>query len=850
MKAIKGARRLGITPVSSIKALGVTPIQALGLSSFKNEDNYKNEFYGLKNGEGVDFKKVINFLKSPNRTKINYVNYQGPNRAEGQVVGTDGIIEITRIVNIPFIYKNQYKQEIQASIKCGINKKFDYIKDIPFASLLINQKEKNIEANLTYFYEKTEMYRKEIASTSSETDFEIDDQYKGVKLISNKIVDLYYLLVEIQWKENAEWYKTRINKTYVPLLENCKNADELIWLYENAADFTLAALKSETLWKHICQFYNYDTLGAFSFLKDASSQLMRALFAFNSIEKIVFLMKKLNENQEFVSQLYEALDDEITFMGKQTPCKVAFISVLSSFSTLSKECFNFTNEFFVIGKEKRVVLEKIEFPKNQSDKGKYKIEQKIKTGTGLTSAGGVSVPYDIYEIVNEAKLFPLDMVTVLQDETQSLLSVPALFLAHEQHQKNMEGLAMTIRLGVDMLAIALAVETLGTSLLATEATVGGTFFATLGAIDGAIALGDIGVQLNKDKFSKEFLEKWEKIYFIGGIATASPLVVASLYKLGGRILASSAKAEIKNFVQSCMIKLLMEREISNFSKNTLKVLKTNTEIVEATKGALTEAKTKVLNQYGMLLIEGEFKTGKTITKEAALVYKGEIILHAERYDFFNKTYPLLKNINHEKEFVKLADELLVYGKEYPVNALKPLVTEAQAMAQYGNIGKSLVNVVDNEIQYVFRIFLDDIIDEKVMVSGMVYKKGSIPKYFTASNFLKKEIAKGKGKVYLEFLENLHPTLKIRLDKHIAKLKMNGVLSTKNDLLRAGKMGSHGEIRALDKLLKEVDPQGKLGEAIFQDIVGYNRFLRDGAKEIQPCCVHCYYLTSGVNFIGF
>lgn len=158
--------------------------------------------------------------------------------------------------------------------------------------------------------------------------------------------------------------------------------------------------------------------------------------------------------------------------------------------------------------------------------------------------------------------------------------------------------------------------------------------------------------------------------------------------------------------------------------------------------------------------------------------------------------------------------------------------------------------MDKEVQHLLQSFDDQIIGQKVMVSGMVYKKGFSTKYFTATNFLRKEIDRGKGKIYLDFIENLHPILKIRLDKHIAKLKMNGVLAKPEDLLRAGKMGSHGEIRALDKLLKEIDPQGKLGEAVFQDIVGYNRFLREGAKEIQPPCVHCFYLTSGVKFIGF
>lgn len=834
--------KLGIPKVRALGISKIKSVKALGLESNNFEEDYENDFYGLKKGEGVDFPKLIRYLQSYNKEKLNYNSFKGMPVRERKAVSRYGVVETGKEINktIAFKYVNEYKQEVDTSIDCGINKKLDDISDIPYFSLYVNFREKKIHCVLSYFYVNTEKYRQSVVNTASENDFIINDKYIGVKLSSDSISDMSHLVRYMQRvKANEEnfWYETLVNKTYIPLLEKAGSKEELIWLYENAADFTLRALKPEQLWKHICEFYNYDTKGIFSYFKDASLSLIRALFAFNTPDRISFLMKKLNENQEFVKKIYDALDGTMLFEGKEQKLQTIFSSLMTGFCFADVSTLHFTNEIFYVGKDYFVNVKNA-----NNEAGKYWVEQRYKSetyyidsGTAIIEMGGEQV------LTNRIKLNPLDIVTLLQKDTDSLLFVPVLFLKDIDHQKDLENLMTAVRIGVDILAIALTISTLGGA---------SPLLAVAGALEIGLAVADIAVMTNKDKLSEEFLKTWEKIYIIGGLATASPVVVSSLYKLGGKILASSAKAEMKNFVQSCMMKMLLESEISNLSKNTVKILKTNTELVESTKGTLTEFKAKTLNKYGLLIIEGEFKTGKNITKEAALVYKGEIILHADRYDFFNKSYPLLKNINHEKEFIKLADELLVYGKEYPVIGLKPLITEAQAMSQYGNAGKALVNAVDNEVQHILQTFYKDVIEEKVMVCGLMYKKSYIPKSFTATNFLKEEIAKGKGKLYLDFIKNLHPTLQIRLDKHIAKLKMSGVLASKSDLLRAGKMGSHGEIRALDKLLKEIDPQGKLGESVFQDIIGYNRFLREGAKEIQPPCVHCFYLTSGIKFIGF
>jgi hypothetical protein len=97
--------------------------------------------------------------------------------------------------------------------------------------------------------------------------------------------------------------------------------------------------------------------------------------------------------------------------------------------------------------------------------------------------------------------------------------------------------------------------------------------------------------------------------------------------------------------------------------------------------------------------------------------------------------------------------------------------------------------------------------------------------------------------------DMHITLRKRFDIHLEKIRAKNIKATSEDILRAGWAGSHGEIRALDKLLKEIDPLGKLGDDIFDNIMGYNRFLRR-VDKVQPPCVHCHFITKGIHYMGF
>ena len=249
---------------------GLSLNDTAGTFTMGNHAGYTADFYGLERGEGVDLNKLIPFLKLNDPPKINYTNFFRPYKSSYEFIGTDGLMEVERVIDIPFTYKNNFGQTIEAEISCGINKRIDYVVPIYYPSLAINYQTEEIEANIVCFYKNTEQFRTRIENKASQKGFTINDKFAGIKIISRKPTDIYYLLKEIEGATGAEWYQKYINEKFISLLKNAKDVKELIWLYENVPDFTLATLEPEFLWNHISRFYNYDVAGTFSFLKDAS----------------------------------------------------------------------------------------------------------------------------------------------------------------------------------------------------------------------------------------------------------------------------------------------------------------------------------------------------------------------------------------------------------------------------------------------------------------------------------------------------------------------------------------------------------------------------------------------------
>ena len=176
------------------------------------------------------------------------------------------------------------------------------------------------------------------------------------------------------------------------------------------------------------------------------------------------------------------------------------------------------------------------------------------------------------------------------------------------------------------------------------------------------------------------------------------------------------------------------------------------------------------------------------------------------------------------------------------------LTRKEVLQQFGKEAAELFDIVEKEWEAIRNVAKSGReLGKKVLVSGMVDKKtGKVSKLF--NNFTPEEV---KNKKHLEFIKNLHPTLDKRIKEHLKRRGKNGKglnLEDPDVIVYAWKEVNiaHAEFRALDDILKHIDPKGELGESVFNRIIGYNSYLRKSG--IQGTCADCFYLTHGVTFI--
>lgn len=214
-----------------------------------------------------------------------------------------------------------------------------------------------------------------------------------------------------------------------------------------------------------------------------------------------------------------------------------------------------------------------------------------------------------------------------------------------------------MRIGFDVLAIILGVIVVGTT--------GNPGVLALAIADIGLATTDVAVQTFKEKIQaleggSEFLAAWEKVYLTGGLVTAGPAAISGLLKGGAALLrvAQAAKNfKALNFVRACVLKVFLEIEIANFTKNSVKFFTTETELVLATKGVLDNFKISQLLKREVIVVAGEVKTDRGVEEQIALIYKGEAIVKANKWEFSKACSDIIKKLPHEKEFFELCEFL-------------------------------------------------------------------------------------------------------------------------------------------------------------------------------------------------
>lgn len=216
-----------------------------------------------------------------------------------------------------------------------------------------------------------------------------------------------------------------------------------------------------------------------------------------------------------------------------------------------------------------------------------------------------------------------------------------------------------------------------------------------------------------------------------------------------------------------------------------------------------------------------------------------------------KTKKLFGNLEKLLEGLSLEKIIARYKRIYESAKNKPKglkIKTSEIRKLYGKLGEDLVNVVDKEVVKILQKgYLRKIKEEMQMVAGMAYSKTRNATIFVYTNFTKLEMENG---TFAKFIDEMHPILKRRLNIHNQMLNDGEVLvSSIDDIARAGEVGSHGEIRALDALLKSLQKDGiNVTDNIFEDIIGFNRSILKKEGN-PPRYIHCWHISDDVKMIG-
>ncbi|MDR4891787.1 MULTISPECIES: hypothetical protein [unclassified Chryseobacterium] len=448
-------------------------------------------------------------------------------------------------------------------------------------------------------------------------------------------------------------------KNFADALKKYENSESLKFIYGNIPETILSGLSVHidnlTFFNHLEILSNGDDSDIF---KDSSSAVIQI---FKAIGDPVPVLKYFRENPDKLNRIYYNLDGSTEYDGKMQTNRMILANIMMLFSMFAnndkrkKEAKSFT-----IGKEYTINSDILEMGIFQGSNDQYRdtfflqqqkeVQRNVKI---VPKEGDPNATETVKEDLDEgAQFHPLDMVylTDISGEKEEVYLVPAIYLKALADAEEWTVVQQNIRIVANLLAIVIGVASLAA---------GNPYFILLAAADISLAGADLTVQAFKEEIAKceggpEFLAAWEEIYMVGGVALAGLTVVGGFYTGAAKLIAKMADGSAKNYLKTLVLKAALETNITNFQRNTIKVL----EPKEIFHGAEYRALGNTMAENGVVFLYGQ-REGKFLNAYA-LVYKGEVIeefTKAEMHMFYKKW----RNLRGEK----LVEELEHLGGHVP-----------------------------------------------------------------------------------------------------------------------------------------------------------------------------------------
>ncbi|KFF28053.1 hypothetical protein [Chryseobacterium vrystaatense] len=487
-------------------------------------------------------------------------------------------------------------------------------------------------------------------------------------------------------------------QNFANALRNEKSAERLKFIYENIPESILSGISHfvdhELFFEHLDILSKDDDSDIF---KDSSTAVIQIFKAFGNP---VPILNYFRENPSKLNRIYYNLDKSSEHNGKLLSNRMILANFMLVFSMFSKNVKQKkTAQTFTIGKGFKINSNILEVGIFQRDNDNYRdtffLQQQKEELQNVKVIPKEGNPNEHETVITDlddgAQYHPLDMVYLIDisGEKEASYFVPAIYIKALADEREWEVVLQNIRIAADIVAVILGLLTLPT---------GNPYFLLLAIADISLAGADLTIQVFKEEIlkyegGKEFLEAWEKIYIIGGALTVGALVVSSFYKIGLKLLTIPEvikNVKLKQTIVAHIISVLLDVNLINFERNSVKILTQNTEIVSATSGSFNEYRMMKLQEQGVMLLSGDVNKGNKIVIEYNLIYNGNIVAKGEKASFYKQIKEVGKNYYKDDKLVEVLEEMEddvwkyfdkehASGGKYPIRELEKKYTIGEGL---------------------------------------------------------------------------------------------------------------------------------------------------------------------------
>jgi len=477
----------------------------------KFNENQEIEFYK----KGINYPLLIQEIKEKNHLYFDYKNFKS--KIHGQdVISYDGItVDNGQLEDIPLYIRDKEGGNKKIKIKAKLNTREGRI---------------NIRQNKVFFGFEFNANKRKL-SYKINIKYEFNNQ-TAIELKTFSYNDFLLLSTHLDLEQTLKLKALITTKFNQAFRQVGGNLSILKWLYEQAPPFVLRQREDIKLITDLEKLISFDKDGWLSWFKDSSSAILNLLISFNDIR---FAYNHFHDNPKQVIAIYSVLDSS----SQQQFC--VLLDALSLPLTNNTERRSDAKFNIGIGYSLNSNL----FLKN--DQEKILLESKEKRFVRATNSLDILNPgmhhksaiFELFPIEQQTMFHPLDLVTLVDNETGEKQIVTALHVKLLSDQAEWDHVIKTTILVVNIIGILVSAGVLSAGVTGIAAVIAITDIV-VSSIDIVAILFESNLKQTEE--GRWFLKNWDRLSTVTGVVNISMAMRKGILKHGPKLYSKLKSA--------------------------------------------------------------------------------------------------------------------------------------------------------------------------------------------------------------------------------------------------------------------------------------------------------------------